>query len=257
MSASPYPGDEDAELLQSFCAAAALDLELLARLHAAEPDAAMLASLQTDGFPAGLGLRLTGEAGVDALARMAAALAAIPKPADATVLDGLAVDYADIYLTHALRASPCESVWFDDENLACQESMFQVRRWYTRHGLAAADWRTRPDDHLVLQLQFLAHLCERATGVDELREVTRFMDEHLLRWLPRFAGRVAERCSTRYFAALALLTQAWCEELRDVLEVLLDEPRPDPDEIDEKMRGRTSVAVEFDAQYLPGAAPSW
>ena len=34
------------------------------------------------------------------------------------------------------------------------------------------------------------------------------MDEHLLRWLPSFAQRVAVRCDTAYFAALALLTVA-------------------------------------------------
>lgn len=82
-----------------------------------------------------------------------------------------------------------------------------------------------PSDHLALQLQFLAHLFAPERG-DTLAEAARFMDEHLLRWLPLFARRVAERCQTLFFAALALLTDAYCEELRDLLALILTEPRP-------------------------------
>jgi TorA maturation chaperone TorD len=49
-----------------------------------------------------------------------------------------------------------------------------------------------------------------------------------LRWIEEFAERVADRCSTRFYAGLALLTAAYLDELRDLLARLLDQPRPAP-----------------------------
>ena len=47
--------------------------------------------------------------------------------------------------------------------------------------------RSGPDDHLVVELRFLAFLFAQAKGRDDLAEAARFMDEHLLRWTGRFA----------------------------------------------------------------------
>lgn len=53
----------------------------------------------------------------------------------ASSVDELAADYAAIYLTHALRASPHESVWRDDDHLMLQGPTFAVRAFYRRHGV--------------------------------------------------------------------------------------------------------------------------
>jgi TorA maturation chaperone TorD len=44
------------------------------------------------------------------------------------------------------------------------------------------------------------------------------MDEHLLRWLPDFAGRLAQRAELPFYAALAQLTLAWCNALHRLLK---------------------------------------
>ena len=87
-----------------------------------------------------------------ALGLLRAGLTDIPSSLGAESLDRLAADYADIYLTNGLRASPCESVWLDEDGLVMQGPMFDVRACYSRHGLAVPDWRRRSDDHLVHQL---------------------------------------------------------------------------------------------------------
>jgi len=202
-----------------------------------------------------LGLELRSSTGQEALRALAAALAGLPATLDQAVLDQLAADYADIYLTHGYGASPHESVWLDEDHLMRQEPMFQVRAWYARHGLTTGDWRNRPDDHLALQLQFLAHLFALEQG-DTLAEAARFMDEHLLRWLPRFARRVAERCRTLFFAALALLTDAYCEELRELLALILAEPRPTSEEIEQRMKP-ARTAPRAPSSFVPGQGPTW
>ncbi len=176
--------------------------------------------------------------------------------------------YEDFLLTHGLRASPCESVWLDEDGLAMQAPMFDVREWYQRYGLAVANWRQRSDDHLVYQLLFLAHLLEPegdatagdvpATGT-ELGEVARFMDEHTLLWIDRFADRVAKRCETRFYAGLALLTAAYLNELRDLLAELADAPRPSAEEMEARRRPRSAVSVPVapPSAFVPGAGPTW
>ena len=236
------------ELLEAL----AEDAEALAALHDRELTAETIAALREVGFPANLGLLPAGEHSIEAWHLMAAAL----EETDPGALDQLAVDYAAIYLTGAYGASPCESVWTDDDHLACQDAMFGLREIYAAAGLAAEDWRRRPDDHLVLQLLYIAHALRRSDGAEELRRLAAMMDEHLLRWLPDFAARVAARAETPFFAVLGRLTFAWGEQLRDLLAESLGEPRPTREDIESRLRPQPRAAVAPLA-YLPGAAPSW
>ncbi|MBK8508062.1 MAG: molecular chaperone TorD family protein [Candidatus Competibacteraceae bacterium] len=246
---------ESATALGAFRRAVADDLGDLALFHDVEPSRELLDALKRQPGGFALGLNLRSPTGAEALALMDAALAALPAVAEARVMDELAADYADIYLTHAYRASPYESVWLDDDHLMSQEPMFQVRAYYLRHGLTAANWRVRPDDHLTLQLQFLARLFSSETG-DVLPEAACFMDEHLLRWLPQFGQRVAERCRTAYFAAVALLTAAYCEEIRELLASILGQPRPSAEDIASRMKQRRQPPPAPVA-FVPGTGPSW
>jgi putative dimethyl sulfoxide reductase chaperone len=249
VGAAELPEHHDAA--RTFRAAVADDLALLARLHRQEVDGELLGSLRELGFPDALGLRLQGVQGRSALQAMREAMERLPQPVGNEHLDRLAADFADIYLNHRLRAAPNESVWLDDDGLMMQEPMFQVRDWYRRYGVAAEDWRRFPDDHLTLQLQFIGHLFQR----NELAAAAQFMDEHLLRWLTDFAVRVANRSGTDFYAGVAVLTGAYLEELRDLLAELLEQPRPSPEEIADRMKQRKTQ--EQEAPYLPGAAPSW
>lgn len=243
------------DTLEVFRAAVALDLTTLAVVHNAELDDTLLARLRLNAFPQVLGLRLNSEAGQGALAAMDWAMADLPLPLPASMADELAADYAAIYLTYAYRASPCESVWLDQEGLGMQAPMFQVRELYRQFDLAVANWRMRPDDHLVVELHFLACLMQDQHP-QALREAARFLDEHLLRWLPMFARRVSARCATAFYAAAARLTAVYCDELRDVLAGLLSYPRPSPEEVEARMQPRPDESIES-LRYLPGIAPSW
>ncbi len=258
MNTSPVARHFDSSEVAEFCSAVASDLIDLAVLHNAEPDVALIDMLKTSGFPSSLGLNLTSEPGREGLKMIEQALAGLSAPIAQETLDELATDYVDIYLNYRLRASPNESVWLDEDHLERQLPMFQVREYYRRHHVAPADWKIRTEDHLVLQLQFVARLLSEVHADNDLepvQEAARFMDEHLLRWIMEFATRVANRCATGYFAALALLTGAYCEELRDTLVELLGEPRPSAEEIEKRLAPPQTAQV-IPMQYLPGVGPS-
>ena len=215
------------------------DLRLLADLHATELTRERIQELQAIDFP---------------LAQD------FPQEIPDSLLDEFATDFADIYLNGRFHASPQESVWIDDEELICQQPMFQVREWYAKHGLAVPNWRKMADDNLVNQLLFIAHLLDKAEDDPQaiLQEVALFMDEHLLRWLQPFAIRVVDRCDTVFYAYLALLTYNHIDKLRMTLVEILGVPRPTHEEIETRMKVRQRVAAQPQTmQYYPGVAPSW
>jgi TorA maturation chaperone TorD len=246
---------QDEPLLQEFRAAAAQDLADLAALHDREVDAATLERLRAAAGEGLLRVRLVNEDGRAALFLLGEALAGLPAVIDGALTDELAADYADIYLTYGLRAAPNESVWLDDDNLAMQAPMFEVRALYQRHGLQVPDWRRRADDHLVHELQFLAHLLDPGSG-ETLGEAAAFLDEHLLLWAPDFSARVAQRCATPFYAGLAAVTAAYLDELRELLERILGQPRTPREEIEERRR-RAREPDPAPAPFVPGSAPGW
>jgi TorA maturation chaperone TorD len=236
------------------------DVLLLALLHDRELDRETLINLRRDCRQDFFGFNLQSPEAASALQLFRQGLNDVPEDLGSGTLDILAAEYADIYLNHSLKASPCESVWTDEDGLTMQESMFQVREWYRRHGLAVKNWRMRSDDHLVTQLQFLGYLLEAEPSEGRLEETARFLDEHLLRWVGAFAERVSARCRTRLYAGLAMLTSAYLEELRELAADLLDRPRPSEEEIEERMRSKstaTDLEVDAPAPFVPGNAPSW
>ena len=235
------------------------DLQLLARTHDREIDTQTLNALRTLDFPRCFALDLDDPRGRDATTLLEQALQNLREANDAD-LDELAADYADIYLNHSIQASPFESVWLDEDGLAMQQPMFQIREWYARFGMAAEDWRLRSDDHIGLQLQFVAHLLNKAVGAENplhlLGELARFLDEHLLRWVDEFSQRVTQRCGTAFYAGSVLLTASYLDALRGLLEAVLDQPRPSAEEIEQRMKPKAEP-VEVPLTYMPGTSASW
>lgn len=189
---------------------AAEDLSALAWLHEAERDTDVLSALHANGFPTSLSLaadHATQTAMLHALTAIAAQRPVADVPPSTS--DDLAADFNNIYLTHGMRAAPYGSVWLDEDHLMMQAPTFAVREVYKRHGVHVADWRHMADDHISHELRFVALLLERG----EDKEAARFLKQHILSWLPQFAQRVGQRAGTPFYAALATLTLAACEDL--------------------------------------------
>ena len=255
MSAATQTQHSGQELINIFRQQTAEDLQLLAILHDHEPDAHLLQQLRHADFPKMLSLKLESEFGKQALDLLHKAILDLPDAITTQVMDELAADYASIYLNHNIQASPEESVWLDEDSLICQDSMFQVRSWLEKYKLEISNWRIRPDDHLVYQLQFIAHLLSNSRDIETLEATATFMDEHLLRWLGDFGQRVSQRCSTPYFAGAAALTAAYCEELRELLATILQQPRPSKKEIEQRMQP-SSKDEPVPVQFVPGIGPT-
>lgn len=235
------------------------DVFTLSVLHDHELSPVVVMALKDVDFPYNLGLLAIGDESQEAYRIMQEAITLLPATPDTRFMDHLAADYAAIYLTGALGASPYESYWLSEDHLLCQDAMFDMRALYSAAGLAAPNWRQRADDHLVFQLQFLAKLLPKASSDHDWRALTTFMDFHLLRWLPGFSSRVANRCDTSFYAALAIFTNVWCQQLRDLIARHLAEARPSDEEIEAQLRSqKVAMVAEAPIHFMPGiGGPSW
>lgn len=232
--------------------AMAEDLTFLARLHDRELDRDTLDQLAGESPAVWLSLNLTSDEACVAFQLLSGFLNdynSRPEGRHALV-EALAADYADLYLTFGRRLSPTESFWLTDDHIERQEPMFEVRRWYRHHGLSARDWRKRPDDHLVHQLEFAAHLLAEAAEIPA-RDAGRFLDRHLLRWSKSFLGGMAQHATTPFYAGLGLLTEAAVQTVRTVLEEMTGELRTLPEQL------HAAPNNDVETAFLPGHEPSW
>src|SRR5690606_19801455 len=132
-------------------------------------------------------------------------------------------DHAALYGTLAVaRVAPYESVHRGEEGLVFAEHTLQVRDAYRTLSLEAPRLNREPDDHIGLELEFVARSCLRALGALDQgspRDAERyvrlgadFLRDHLLRWAPAMLDRVTQEARTRFMPGLARLTTGAIEE---------------------------------------------
>lgn len=245
------------DVLLTFRQAISDDLNMLAVLIDKELDVAILHELQAIHFPDNLGLKLQAEKSGYARELMQKAMLTFPETLDDEFLNNLAADFAAIFLNSSVGVSPYESVWISEEHITHQDSMFEMRDWYQKYDLAAKNWRVRADDHLVLQIEFIAHLMQLTDNPQTLQDAATFLDEHVLRWIFDFSNVVVERCDTPFYAGLTMLIAQYLDELRDVIASILEQPRPSAEEIEQRLKPKKAAPEEVPVKFMPGVEPSW
>ncbi|MEL4358818.1 MULTISPECIES: TorD/DmsD family molecular chaperone [unclassified Luteococcus] len=128
-------------------------------------------------------------------------------------------DLGDITADHArlmggpgrVAVHPYESVHRSVEGLLFEQETLEVRAAYAEFGLAAPHKNRAPDDHIALELEFVATLAERAVDSEPPEQDTlvagfeRFLAEHLFRWGPNFFDRLGQAAQTDFYRGVALL----------------------------------------------------
>ncbi len=150
----------------------------------------------------------------------------IPDPA----LADLQNDYLRLFIgLEKVLAPAWESVYFSKDRLIFQEQTLQVRQWYARYGVEIERLHKEPDDHIGLELIFVAHLAQCA--VDHLAQADpaafeadltaqrQFLSEHLLRFAPAWYALVEEHASTDFYRGLGRLIWGALQAAADLLTV--------------------------------------
>jgi putative dimethyl sulfoxide reductase chaperone len=129
----------------------------------------------------------------------------------------LNADYTRLFVgVGKVLAPPWESVYFNEDRMVFQEQTLEVRNWYQRFGLELENLHREPDDHIGLEMTFVAFLAELAVkALDEqdadnyklfVNAKRQFLSEHLLQWGLSWCELVKEHAKTEYYQGLGHLT---------------------------------------------------
>ena len=156
----------------------------------------------------------------DDRARLAAGLGEIDRLRP-VVLGTLQADYERLFGKSVDRVPERESAyrWRDVSDVvgASGDVARALRQQYRQCGAAAAE--PGSEDHVAVELEFMAYLCVREAGAwgAEMPETARqlrrqqgnFLDDHLGRWLPDFCGQIEGRPGESFYICLARLCDSW------------------------------------------------
>jgi TorA maturation chaperone TorD len=148
--------------------------------------------------------------------------------------DDLRVDYTRLMLgVERVLAPPWESVYFNEARLVFQEQTVQVRAWYKRFGVEAANHEQEPDDHIGLEFAFVAHLAQQALAALDQQDAAafegllaaqrEFLAEHLLKWAAQWCELVETQANTDFFRGIALLVRGVLAEIAAALQIRVSE----------------------------------
>jgi len=151
------------------------------------------------------------------------ALAAAAPEADAATREQLGVEFTRLFsgMQEGMGPPPpFESVWREDRLIG--ESTVAVIEAYAQAGFADIDPAAGPQDHVSVELKFIALLAlreaeawqadDKAGAHRRLAQQRDFLSQHLAAWAPRWADAIVEQARAPLFAALAGLLKAGIEQ---------------------------------------------
>lgn len=140
--------------------------------------------------------------------------------------DALARAYARVFLVGHGAVAPYQSVFDSLDGLAMQAARDECLAFYARFGLACDEGAAEPEDHVGIQLAFLAWLnrpSDTFSRREQLRAQAEFIDRHLRAWVPRLAAAIADADPLGWYADLAGLLGEFLEvDRRHWVEALIE-----------------------------------
>ena len=136
----------------------------------------------------------------------------------------LADDYYRLFSRSGLPLAPAfESIYnIKEQPTAIQGS--KVSEFYDAYGWVSRVRGKIPDDHLGLELLFLTQMIEKYLQLDDepcrremKKEISRFIDAHILSWLPKWNDDVQEYANSDCYRAIGTLIYACTEDIRGLM----------------------------------------
>jgi len=132
----------------------------------------------------------------------------------------LAIEYFRLFIgADKAIAPPWESVYLSGRGLLFQENTLAVRKKYSKYKLLPERLNKEPDDHIGLELQFMHTLSMMTLEAVESSDYNKaaalisdqksFLEDHLLKWAPRFADRLYAGAETFFYQGLAKMLKGF------------------------------------------------
>jgi anaerobic sulfite reductase subunit A len=145
----------------------------------------------------------------------------------------LAVDYAGVFLgVWRTLPHPSESVYVTDKTMVMHETRDNVLKIYRSMGVDKVNTFHEPEDHIAMELQFMAILCDKTIGafkedhhadVMKCLEVQKdFLNDHLGKWVPRMAADVIATARKEFYKAIAKITKGYIEMDKEAVSEIIE-----------------------------------
>jgi TorA maturation chaperone TorD len=122
-----------------------------------------------------------------------------------------------------LLASPIKSAY--KKKAVPEVSGGGVSEFYDSYGWKFKLREKVPDDHLGIELLFLTKMTDKYLQLDDIpcrtemqKEIHRFIDSHILQWLPEWNDRVQDNALSIYYRGIGYLILACVEDLYEIYD---------------------------------------
>jgi len=145
----------------------------------------------------------------------------------------LAAEYNRVFLGMGPDPiAPYESVYTSPDHLLMQESRDEMLGLYRSEALFAHKGTRIPEDHLSMELDFMAYLCEQAVWAarkgdqkktaEYLQKQRGLLKGHLLVWVFDLCRDMEERVCSSFYKSICAITVQQLEFDRDLLSIDLE-----------------------------------
>jgi TorA maturation chaperone TorD len=148
------------------------------------------------------------------------------------LLEVLAVEYTRLFLGPGKHISPHESVHHQRDdgqwgNL-WGKSTAEVKKFIESTGLGYVNEYKGLPDHISVELEFMQHLTlhekkaweedsDKAVAYQEVEK--KFVEAHLIQWIPSFCEKVIEHAELSFYRAMAALTRSFIKFEMEELKI--------------------------------------
>lgn len=130
-----------------------------------------------------------------------------------------------------LPAAPWEAIYVSEKRMVFQASTIAVRRAYEQYQLQPERFKREPDDHIALELDFMARLCElfaaaiRGKKYSEAKNILdsqiQFLENHLGKWVPDFCADIRDNAWSEFNKGMADILEGYINEETKYCDTLM------------------------------------
>jgi TorA-specific chaperone len=151
-----------------------------------------------------------------------------------SLLIDLAAEYASLFLNVGPKpVYLVESVYLGKHHTLYEEPYFEVLDAYRTLGFEKSPEFKEPEDHLAVELEFMAKLIDLTlkslveNNVEYVKSYLKlqyeFIDSHLIRWVPNLCHDLEEASSNKFYIGLSKLLHGFIKIDKQFIQFMLEE----------------------------------
>jgi TorA maturation chaperone TorD len=134
-------------------------------------------------------------------------------------------DYHRLFSSENNPLAPVyESLYRKPAPILIKSDLSEVSEFYNSYGWISKNRPAKKDDHLGIELLFLTKLIDKyiilddkACQIEMRNEINRFIDQHILSWIPEWHRKVQEHSTTVSYKGISSLILACIEDIHSIL----------------------------------------